>query len=311
MTNTVNAATIPLRGRHLIEASAGTGKTFTVANLYLRLLIDARDNDPPTVEEILVVTFTIAATEELRARLRERLTLAIQELDGESADTDPTLGEVLDPHRTDPKIRDRLDLALQSMDQAAIFTIHGFCDRVLREQAFESGELFDAELQAELESLRLLAAESWWRNFVTPMSAVDTDAIPIGWRSPSGVLNRLSSIITDPSGELVPQATEDSLKKAETAYRDAWPSFRQTWHDDGADWSEVVRSAVASSLINKDQGKYTTETVFEMVEHASVLAQNEDTPVSLKPNLAILGNRQLTASKSKRKKDDAPESADR
>ena len=59
--STLNAATLPLSGRHLIEASAGTGKTFTVANLYLRLLIEAQHTAPPTVENILVVTFTNAA----------------------------------------------------------------------------------------------------------------------------------------------------------------------------------------------------------------------------------------------------------
>ena len=82
----LNAATLPLQGRHLIEASAGTGKTFTVANLYLRLLIDAHHATPPAVENILVVTFTNAATEELRARLRSRIAVALQVLDGHTPD---------------------------------------------------------------------------------------------------------------------------------------------------------------------------------------------------------------------------------
>ena len=97
----LDTATLPLHGRHLIEASAGTGKTFAVANLYMRLLIDARDTTPHTVEEILVVTFTKAATEELRARLRARIELALSVLDGASPDNaDPTLHAVLAPHAT-------------------------------------------------------------------------------------------------------------------------------------------------------------------------------------------------------------------
>ena len=151
MTATLNAATMPLHGRHLIEASAGTGKTFTVANLYVRLLSEAQFDTALTVENILVVTFTNAATEELRARLRSRIAVALQVLDGTSpAEADPTLVDVLEQHRNSAEARSRLGLAYQSMDQAAIFTIHGFCDRVLREQAFESGELFDAELQLSL-----------------------------------------------------------------------------------------------------------------------------------------------------------------
>ena len=118
----LDTATLPLHGRHLIEASAGTGKTFAVANLYMRLLIDARDTTPHTVEEILVVTFTKAATEELRARLRARIELALSVLDGASPDNaDPTLHAVLAPHATLADTRARLELAYQSMDQAAIF----------------------------------------------------------------------------------------------------------------------------------------------------------------------------------------------
>ena len=112
----LDTATLPLHGRHLIEASAGTGKTFAVANLYLRLLIDARDTTPHTVDEILVVTFTKAATEELRARLRARIELALSVLDGESpSSADPTLHAVLTPHATLPETRARLDLAYQSI----------------------------------------------------------------------------------------------------------------------------------------------------------------------------------------------------
>ncbi|MBW6390057.1 exodeoxyribonuclease V subunit beta [Billgrantia antri] len=70
----------PLHGSRLIEASAGTGKTFTIALLYVRLVLGARSADddtaferPLTPPEILVVTFTNAATQELRERIRARL----------------------------------------------------------------------------------------------------------------------------------------------------------------------------------------------------------------------------------------------
>ena len=120
----LNAATLPLQGRHLIEASAGTGKTFTVANLYLRLLIDAHHATPPAVENILVVTFTNAATEELRARLRSRIAVALQVLDGHTPDdADATLLAVLEPHHGEPSTKDRLELAYQSMDQASILSL--------------------------------------------------------------------------------------------------------------------------------------------------------------------------------------------
>ena len=59
----------PLAGFNLIEASAGTGKTYTITALYLRLVVEARI----PVNRILVVTYTNAATKELRDRIRSRL----------------------------------------------------------------------------------------------------------------------------------------------------------------------------------------------------------------------------------------------
>lgn len=296
MMTPLDTATLPLQGRHLIEASAGTGKTFAVANLYLRLLIDARDNTPYTVENILVVTFTKAATEELRARLRARIELALSVLDGDSpADADVTLHAVLNPHLQLPDTRARLELAYQCMDQAAIFTIHSFCDRVLREQAFESGELFDAELQTDADALSLRAAQSWWRHTVTPLTCEATEAIPKGWRKPGAVLSRLSSVIADPAGQIVPVAGEDEVHSAQQAYESAWQCFSEAWKVDGADWAEQIRAAVENKQINKSGGKYTIETVEENVQLAENLAQQNEAPSHIADTLSILGNTVLEA----------------
>ncbi|WP_230370219.1 UvrD-helicase domain-containing protein [Paludibacterium denitrificans] len=81
----LDALQCPLSGVNLIEASAGTGKTWTIAALYLRLLLEAASGEPPTVDQILVVTYTKAATAELRDRLRQRLAEFARVLDGELA----------------------------------------------------------------------------------------------------------------------------------------------------------------------------------------------------------------------------------
>lgn len=77
VAETLDPLRLPLTGERLIEASAGTGKTFTIAALYLRLLLglggSAAFPRPLTVEELLVVTFTEAATEELRGRIRSNI----------------------------------------------------------------------------------------------------------------------------------------------------------------------------------------------------------------------------------------------
>ena len=138
---------VPLHGVSLIEASAGTGKTYTLAALIVRLILEAELH----VDEILVVTYTRAATAELRVRVRKRIVQAIAALDGAPPAGDAQLETLArEAQRTGQTARQRKHLqeALRSFDEAAIFTIHGFCQRVLRRHAFESGVAFEAVHQA-------------------------------------------------------------------------------------------------------------------------------------------------------------------
>src|SRR5262245_24919462 len=107
----------------LFEASAGTGKTFTIAGLFLRLILE---RDIP-VSKILVVTFTEAATEELRERIRRTLVDAMRALDGGSAEN-PAVAEIVERAVHAPgvaaTVRSRLEPALRGFDEASICTIH-------------------------------------------------------------------------------------------------------------------------------------------------------------------------------------------
>ena len=134
---------MPLSGVHSIAASAGTGKTFTITTLYLRLLLEGSCS----ADQILVTTFTEAATSELRDRLRSRLNDALQLLRSfpEHADAEGAveLGQVNGQFvqlleqggawdkDSASKVVERIENALLSFDQAPVFTIHGFCSRVL------------------------------------------------------------------------------------------------------------------------------------------------------------------------------------
>lgn len=117
----------------VIEASAGTGKTYTLEHLILRELVAGTPLD-----RLLVVTFTEKATEELRTRVRERVE---EVLDREHLPPPPG-AEVLDAGA-----RARLLAARDGFERASISTIHGFCQRVLLEHAFEGGRLFREELR--------------------------------------------------------------------------------------------------------------------------------------------------------------------
>ena len=139
-----------LDGINLIEASAGTGKTWNICGLYLRLLLE-RGLD---VQQILVVTFTNAATAELRERVRSRMveTLAFLRRDGEAAEPGdpfvPRLVAAVEQRMgaTHGQLALTLDKALQYFDEAAIFTIHGFCQRALADASFSAGLPFSLTL---------------------------------------------------------------------------------------------------------------------------------------------------------------------
>src|SRR5664279_4471271 len=147
------------RGTSLVEASAGTGKTFTISGLFLRLILEKN----LSVREILVVTYTVAATEELRHRIRNTLARALQGFITGASD-DAFLRALVTRHadqRAD--LAARLDRALYGFDEAPIYTIHGFCQRVLRDRAFETGNLFDTELVTDQTPLLRQLVEDYWR----------------------------------------------------------------------------------------------------------------------------------------------------
>ncbi|QIR14841.1 exodeoxyribonuclease V subunit beta [Shewanella aestuarii] len=162
--------TLPLTGSSLIEASAGTGKTYTISGLYLRLLLGHGGQTPLTCEQILVVTFTNAATEELRDRIRKRIQLAYKCFLGLTVN-DPFIetlyAQTVESER--PIALKRFDLALKSLDEGAIFTIHGFCQRVLSDMAFESSLLFESEFTLDDSEYLHHAVRDFWREVCYPL----------------------------------------------------------------------------------------------------------------------------------------------
>ncbi|MBC9073080.1 exodeoxyribonuclease V subunit beta [Thauera sp. CAU 1555] len=156
----------PLDGIRLIEASAGTGKTWSICGLYLRLLLEGG----LTVDRVLVVTFTKAATAELSARIRARIVDTLRVLDGGDPGPDPFVPRLIAVSAAagiDPAtMAERLRHALQVFDEAAIFTIHGFCQRALADTPFAAGLPYALELVEDDSALRREVAEDFWRRRV-------------------------------------------------------------------------------------------------------------------------------------------------
>ena len=175
-----DANALPLSaGLRLLEASAGTGKTFALAHLVLRLVTEPHLKEQPlAVRELLVVTFTEAAAAELRDRIGRRFQQALEALEtlqtpaADRPATDAVLAGWLEQWPTDtnvPQLRARLLLALEELDAADITTIHGFCHRNLRRQALEAGLGPQLEVETEGAELAEQVVHDYWHSQVLPL----------------------------------------------------------------------------------------------------------------------------------------------
>jgi len=196
-SQTLNLFTLPLRGSALIEASAGTGKTFTIAALYLRAVLGHSGDEytgaaqglagsdgqnaataalPPLLpNDILVVTFTEAATAELTDRIRARLADAARYFRTEVTEADDILAALAQSFAPQdwPQCAMRLELASQSMDEAAVSTIHSWCQRMLAEHAFDSGSSFEESLSSDQSALLAEVVQDYWRSFVYALNQTE------------------------------------------------------------------------------------------------------------------------------------------
>ncbi|SMF00999.1 exodeoxyribonuclease V subunit beta [Pseudogulbenkiania subflava] len=213
-----------LTGVNLIEASAGTGKTWTIAALYARLLLEERDGaPPPSIEQILVVTYTKAATAELRDRLRHRLAELAAVLDG--TPTRDGFLTAMAQRFAEPAARElarqRLTAAITGFDAAAIYTIHGFCQRVLTDAAFESGQTFTAELIADDAERLTEVVDDFWRRRVVADVLLARVLAEAG-ETPDSWLAEVRPFLAKPYlHNLAPALTPlaDSLAAADTAWQ--------------------------------------------------------------------------------------------
>jgi exodeoxyribonuclease V beta subunit len=203
--NRFSAIDVPARGSVLVEASAGTGKTYAICTLFVRLLLERR----LAVDQILVVTFTEAATAELRGRLRGRLRAALAVFDhvlaGEATDgLDPELTALARRSADATGDRHHLASALSSMDEAAVSTIHGFCHRVLAESAFESGTDFEPELITDAQSLRDEVILDFWARTLADGDPRQVRALRAEKVTPSSCRRLADAVIRSPEMRVLP-----------------------------------------------------------------------------------------------------------
>lgn len=241
---------LALNGSALIEASAGTGKTFTIAILYVRLVLGhGQSPDSPLQNllppNLLVVTFTEAATKELRDRIRTRLTQAAEVFSEAADESDPPAETALiyqlrnesypDPASW-PECRKKLLLAAEWMDEAAVSTIHSFCNRMLSEHAFDSGSLFKLTLETDQSELLDEVARDYWRTFVYPLPPMLMDEALGHWKTPGDLRQGVRNLIDDPQSlgtppdsvhQAIDQVVRRRLEQSQALKAHPWNQWRE------------------------------------------------------------------------------------
>jgi exodeoxyribonuclease V beta subunit len=223
---------VPLGGTLLVEASAGTGKTHTITTLVLRLVLE----EGLEIREILVVTFTEAATTELRDRIRRRLRNAVAALGGMKVD-DAELIALVERSPQRPELLSRALRALRDLDLASISTIHSFCQSVLRENAFESGARYGLELMPDTTHLVRDVADDYWARRIYRLGRAEFDLATSDFSLKTA--RTLVSVFARRPHDM-PILPVEAGAISDFGARTAWRAARDAWHANGRDVREMI-----------------------------------------------------------------------
>ncbi len=247
--NAFDPAAMELDGYALIEASAGTGKTYGITSLYLRLIME----QGLLPGQILVVTFTRAATEELVMKIRQRLEAALAYLKrGQEPENDkfiPDLEARLFKQGIDKEVMvQRIHEALLRLDEAAVFTIHGFCQRMLNEFAFEAGaplkkDLIPSEAELQREGCRQFCRTVLYHLDEKRLRAVEKVlGIDKASVSLSGVLyHRMKSLLSMPRPKILPELTLKQGLEILDKRAKALAQLKALYHEHGAAYKKFLQ----------------------------------------------------------------------
>ena len=253
--------------QHLIEASAGTGKTHLITTLYLRLILGRGTPGAIAhpVQNILVVTFTIAATQELKNRIRSRIKLAHDAFkQGTSKDTEIS-GLIADSTHPEQDF-EYLKRALLWFDEAKIFTIHGFCARVIQDTSFEAGLLFEQRLDAHPHDALNRAAQDVFRNLISGLPPLEEALALSLWPTPDALANSMAPLIRVPNPRFSPAPTTTSFPSTlPTKMRAA----KEAWIAEG------ITALLQRSEIRKNSKAWHRLAEMERFCHNDVLAPDQ------------------------------------
>ncbi len=236
-----------LSGVNLIEASAGTGKTHALAGLYLRLLVEKK----LASRQLLVITFTHAATAELKRRIRQMIAEAQSAfLTGKASST--FFKDLLDkyPDTEEQKwIAGNLGFTLANFDETAIYTIHGFCQRILMDNAFASGTLFETEFIENQQRLEREFVEDFWRRHFYDNHPVIVQYALASKMNNDLLLKLLQMVLAKPDLKVIPEFNPFSMDEFEQelkTLRENLAQFKLLWRKD----QDVIVAALRSKALS-------------------------------------------------------------
>jgi exodeoxyribonuclease V beta subunit len=270
-TAILDHSTVPLSGMNLIEASAGTGKTWAITTLYLRLVVE-KGLRP---EQILVVTYTEAATKELHSRVRRRIREALDVMRGEATDDAflINLCERAAESGSPDQTAILLEVALAEFDTASIFTIHGFCLRALQDQAFESGALYDTELVTDQSTIAGEVIDDFWRErFFGGANRLLAYALLKGY-SPDFFMAFLKSLQLSERDVVLPVYGAAEIIRIEEACQAAFDELCRIWNRDREGVSTLLRTDRGLSRAEKSYREDKVEQLLSAMD-AFVAAGN-------------------------------------
>lgn len=222
-----------------------------------------------SVEELLVVTFTEAATEELRGRIRSNIhELRIACLRGES--DNPLYSALLAEIADKDDAAKTLLLAERQMDEAAVFTIHGFCQRMLSLNAFESGMLFEQQLIEDESRLRYQACADFWRRHCYPLTRDIAAVIHDVWKGPRDLLKSLDRWLQGEAPQLKsPPAPNETLAERHQQIIARIDSLKQQWREQVGEIEGVLENS------GLDRRKFNRGNQGKWMEKVNAWAQEE------------------------------------
>ena len=286
------------RGVSLIEASAGTGKTYAIAALFVRLIVE----ENLSVREILAVTYTEAATEELCHRVRQALVQAAQAFATGQSKVPFLLSLVSRFREQSKEMEARLQMALCDFDEAPIHTIHGFCQRTLRDRAFESGLLFDTELVTDpSEFLQEIADDFWRKSFYEAGPTLVNFALKNNF-GPDRFLSLLHTCNNFPQIEFLSQTHGHPFETLSAELEKCYLTAREVWRSDAG----TIKACFGSTIKWGNKPYNDDEAMAARFDQLDTCFSESDTDFEALSALGDFCTSQLLGKRNKRSKVPAP-----